>query len=403
MLFVALLYSFFALSLAMISFGILSLFDIHLKPFKVKWRGTFPFQLGKVLDDRSWWMISIPFFLVFFGVFYSEDGSYWLTRMRIKLPFLLFPLAFYLLPAISKKSHQRIHLAFLIVMTFSTFPVVWQMVLEYDQILLRLQQGQPIQTPGNHIRYSLLVALAALSGFLLWKHAFFPRGSIKANLLLAASLGLCVFLHFLAVRSGLVVLYITGLLLWIKHNLRQGLNRSSLAMIIAFAMIPLIAYLLIPSFKGRINYMLEDISKYQDQNWNAYSDSERILSVKAGVALAKENWLIGVGPGDLKMEMKRFFYDHFNKDSFILPHNQFVTVFASSGLIGLLAFLIGLLVPLLSQGHYRNDFFLAAYLVVLISFLVENTLETSVGVAIFIFFTLIGLNHMKEKTHQQSA
>ena len=393
--FVSLLYSFFALSLAMISFGVLALFDLRLSPVSISWRGTFPFELARILDQPSWWVISIPFFLVFFGAFYSDDTVYWLTRIRIKLPFLLFPLAFFLLPPISKRCYQSIHLIFLVVISVSTLPVIWQMLVEYDQILLRLQQGQAIDTPGNHIRYSLLTALAALSGFLLWKDAYFPRKSWQAKVILIVSLGLCAFLHFLAVRSGLVVLYFAGFILWLKHVRKRDLNRKSIYMLLGLLLLPLGAYLLVPSFNNRVHYMLEDISKYRDQKWNAYSDSERILSIRAGLAITRSNWPIGVGPGDIKSEMRDYFYKQYDKDTYILPHNQFVTISASSGIVGLLAFFIFLLVPLFSHGHYRNEFFLAAYIVILISLIVENTFETSVGVAIFIFFSLIGLNQMK--------
>ncbi len=395
LLFIALLYSFFALSLAMFGFGLLALFEVNVKPWRFKWRGTFPSALARFVDQPTWWVMTIPFFLIFFGAFHSDDSAYWLTRMRIKVPFLLFPMAFFLLPVISAKVYQRIHLLFIIVMVVSALPIVRIMLLEYDQILLRLQQGQTIDAPGSHIRYSLLIALASLSAILLWYKDFYPKSSWQAKSILLVGISLVVFLHFLAVRSGIMALYFTGFVLWIKLSLSHGFTRRSLILLAGFVAIPATAYFTVPSFKNKVHYMVEDLSKYQSKNWNAYSDSERLLSIRAGIEIAKSHWLVGVGPGDLKEEVRKYFWTHFDKDSFILPHNQFVTVAAGSGLLGLLAFLLFLVVPLLSGANFRNDYLLTIYVIIGLSLMVENTFETSVGVAIFIFFAMLGLNHQK--------
>ena len=45
----------------------------------------------QLVGKRAWWWISVPFLLVLFSVPYSEDWTYILERLRIKLPFLLLP------------------------------------------------------------------------------------------------------------------------------------------------------------------------------------------------------------------------------------------------------------------------------------------------------------------------
>ncbi len=394
LLLVSLLYSVFMLSVVMICFGLFALFKVEWNPLRFSWRGNFPLGLPPMMDQPAWWLLTVPFFLVLVGAFYSDDTAYWLTRIRIKLPFVLFPMAFFLLPSISRHCYHRVHLALLIVMSISTLPIIWSMVLEYDQILLRLQQGRPIATPGNHIRYSLLVALSSISGFLLCRRGI-PLSPLIKKLSFVLSVGLVLFLHVLAVRSGLLALYLMGLVLILRQVYKKGLNLKTGLLMLSLLAIPWVAYQSIPSLQSRVHYMFEDVSKYQEQKWNAYSDAERMLSIKAGVLIGADHWLIGVGPGDLKDAMRTFFYEHFDKDSFILPHNQFVTVFAANGIIGLFLFILCLFVPLWSNKHYRNEWYLSAYIAILASLLVENTFETSMGVAIFIFFILTGLNHMK--------
>ncbi len=395
LLLVSLLYSSFALSIFMFSFGFLALFAVQVWPLRLQWRGTFPRGLVQFLQKPVWWVMTIPFWIVLFGAFHSDDSTYWLTRVRIKVPFLLLPMAFFLLPSISRKCYLRIHWLLVLVMAFSALPIVWQMTVEYQQLLLRLQQGQPIPTPGNHIRYSLLICMASLSCFLLWQHRFFPRESWRGWLLLCLGIALAIFLHFLAVRSGIAALYICALLLLIRRAIKTDRKGRIFAISAAFILVPIVAYQTVPSFQTRLEYMVEDLSKYQDQRWNAYSDAERLLSVRAGIDIARSATLFGVGPGDLKTEMKRYFYRNFDKDTFKLPHNQYITLAAGSGLVGLFSFLLAMLLPLLIRRNYRNDFLLLLFTLILLSMLVENTFEVAVGVAIFIFFGLTGLNYQK--------
>ena len=80
-----------------------------------------------------------------------------------------------------------------------------------------------------------------------------------------------------------------------------------------------------------------------------------------------------------------------------MPHNQFVYVYAGTGIIGLLGFLFALFYPLLYKKAYREPIFFAFYIIVLASFIVENTIENSLGAGFFAFFLLLGLNYWSGK------
>jgi hypothetical protein len=93
--------------------------------------------------------------------------------------------------------------------------------------------------------------------------------------------------------------------------------------------------------------------------------------------------------------MKHYFYEHFNKDTFIMPHNQFVSVLAGSGLIGLFLHLMAVMWPVIKNRAYRIEYFASVSIIIFVSLMVENTLETSIGVAFYLYFTLLGLNYLK--------
>ena len=393
---VSLIYSVYLLSISMFLFGVLSLLSIGDDgKIEFKLRADFISKVDQMLSSPAWWIISVSFFLVLFGGLYSHDTSYWFSRLRLKVPFLLLPIAFYLLPKVSNRTYLYVHLIFTVVVFMSTLPIAGYMSVNYAEVIDSLQHGRPIKTPISHIRYSLLISLAIASSFLLAKDDEMPP--VPRRLLRFGLLYLIFFLHFLAVRSGLVAFYSMTLIYFFLRLFTTGKIFSSMAILSLFILLPFAAYQTIPSFKERILYMLEDVSKYQSQEWNAYSDAERILSMKAGLDIAKSHPWFGTGSADLREEMKAYFYQHFDKDTYIMPHNQFISILAANGILGLILFVLAFFVPLLINYAFRNPFFLALHIIVLVSLMVENTFETSVGVAFYLYFVLIGLNHLKHQ------
>lgn len=374
----------------------LALFDLRFNPLRIRLRSDLLIRMEEMLNKPHWWVISLSFIIVLFGGLYSDDTVYWVTRLRIKLPFLLAPFVFYLLPPIGDKTYERIHLILIAVMMVSTLPVLFEILTHFQSTMDELRNGQPIETPGSHIRYSLLLTLSCISCFILWtkRHSYSERISYK--ILPYVGIYLFTFVHILAVRSGIAALYITIFIFAVRMLFDQKLKKVALILTILLILSPIIAYKFVPTFSNRIQYMIRDVSQFQKAEWNDYSDAERLLSINAGIEIAKTSPWYGIGPGDLKKAMQRFFLVEYDKDTFLLPHNQFVSIFAGSGLVGLVLFLTALLVPLLMYRHYENPFFLALNIIVCLSLLVENTLETSVGVALYVFFLLIGLNHLRQ-------
>lgn len=394
LLLISLLYSFYILSLCMFGFGVLAFFQIQFKPFRVQWRPKFIHEFRQFQKEPPWYALSLIFFIVLLSGLYSDDTAYWLERLRIKVPFLLLPLAFYLIPSIGRATYHKILLAFLAIMCLSSLPIAFDMMREYSQMVLRLQQGQPIPTPGNHIRYSLLLALASLTGVLLLVDQTLTKTKLLRRTLIAVSIYLFIFIHLLAVRSGIAALYLTSLFFLLRAFWHPRYKVLALGLLVVMILTPVFAYFAIPSFQNRINYMMRDFSQYQSQKWDAYSDAERILSIRTGLDIAAEHPALGVG-ADLKSQMKERFHKTYDKYSFIMPHNQFVSVLASHGILGLFLFIIAILAPIWPGAHWDNHYFIALHGIIFSSFLVENTIETSVGVAIYLFFLLVGLNHMK--------
>lgn len=115
----------------------------------------------------------------------------------------------------------------------------------------------------------------------------------------------------------------------------------------------------------------------------------------------KDNYFIGVGTGDVK----EAFQQQYEEDQSSLAekyrrrtHNQYLTFVLTFGLLGFVYFLIYLIYPLLK---YRGDLkipFVAFWLIVALSFMTEDTLETQAGLTFFaLFMSLFVFNQSNHK------
>jgi O-antigen ligase len=198
-------------------------------------------------------------------------------------------------------------------------------------------------------------------------------------------------MHILAVRTGLVILYLSVfVLLCIRLSQRNELRWSIISLLI-LCFFAVLTPRLIPSLHTKIGYMYHDWQMYREGTGALYNDSDRIESLAIGWKLIQRNPIVGVGMGDLRKECVVEYKKTGRTDSYKLPHSQLVYVWAGCGIIGLILFLSGFYGPLWAVG-WRSSYFLGfLYLNYSLSFLVENSLERSFSLAFFLFFALLNI------------
>ncbi|MCC7505819.1 MAG: O-antigen ligase family protein [Saprospiraceae bacterium] len=321
---------------------------------------------------------------------WSGDLSYWADRTRIRLPFLILPWVFVNLPALSARQFRLVLYVLVCTMAVLCIGVGINFILHSETILFGLSEGRPIPVPRHHIRFNLMLATAIIAGGWMWQQGSQGRMGWQRPLLLVLLGILFLFIHFLSVRSGLVALYAALMFSaarFIWRTRRWGVGAILMAVLLA---IPLIAVNTVPSLKQRISYMKYDWEHYQSNEGESYSDSERWISLKTGWLMWKEHPVFGVGAGDLPRETARMVTEYFPKylESPKLPHNQFLYILAGTGLFGLVLSLIAFYAPLLYDRYRRNYLFTTFQVMVFVSFLVEYTIETAMGVAWYLFYSL---------------
>jgi len=141
----------------------------------------------------------------------------------------------------------------------------------------------------------------------------------------------------------------------------------------------------------RIDQFLWEVESYQwNGNPNTSSLVLRLTYIKVGLRIIKNNLWFGVGIGDIFDTYDSQYEENdqglidFRKN---ISHNQYLTIAIGIGTIGLLCFLFAFLYPL--RFYWRDYLFVSLILLVTVSFLSDNTLDSQSGVTLFAFFNAI--------------
>ena len=322
----------------------------------------------------------------------SDNIEQWWNHTVIKIPFLVMPLAFMILAPLPKEVIRNLHLILLVVLSISALPPLLDILQNHEVILDRISRGQPIDTPIEHVKYSMFLAYGIMSA-LIW--TIYYRSELSTSQVKCFWIGgafLYIMMHLLAVRTGLVILYASLFMLgvhvaWIR---KIAFHKVAAAMVVGVVSV----FLLIqtPMIKSKLGYMFYDWEQYANNGGANYSDSERLFSLKTGLALFSENVLLGTGIGDLFDSCEEVYQQQSRSAIINYPHSQFIYQLAGTGLIGFGLFIGGYLYPLIRRHNKFYFLLMTLYLNYTLSFLVENSLERSMSVAFFIVFASVLLS-----------
>ncbi len=144
------------------------------------------------------------------------------------------------------------------------------------------------------------------------------------------------------------------------------------------------------SIRGLIYELLWGYDEYESTgNPTGSSLMQRLEFWKASRGIIRENWLIGVGTGDMNEAFQRQYEKMHTKlapDQRWRSHDQFLSIFIGFGIFGLIWFLFAIIYPPYLLGKFRDYFFMIFFIIAMISMIPEDTIETQAGVTFFAFF-----------------
>lgn len=364
---------------------------VHERDGHITGKQVLLFSWQRLVENRAYLALTALFWVVCLSLLWSSDLSFGLARLRIRIPFLVLPWALANLPRLTVRQYTSVIVVLVVVLVLLCIGVWINYSFDKETVLSGLGEGQPIPVPRHHIRFSLMMVVAIISGgWLFSKKGFWPS-KMERWFFGAALVFLLLFLHFLSVRSAIIALYAATFFTVVRFLYLTKRWKVGLIALVFLILTPVIALRTVESLQQRVAYMIYDWQHYKSQaGGESYSDSERFVSLYVGWSIWKSHPWLGSGVGDLEEESRRMteqLYQEYSETP-KLPHNQFIYILASTGLFGFAISMFAFLYALFDR-VYRNTFlFLAFQVVVFVSFLVEYTIETSIGAAFYLFYQL---------------
>lgn len=133
---------------------------------------------------------------------------------------------------------------------------------------------------------------------------------------------------------------------------------------------------------------------------SGHSLTQRVEYLKAASGIIEEYFWLGTGTGDVQKAFDNYYATHvtpLDKQWQLRAHNQFVTFFLAFGCLGFILVLFTLIYPVVYEKRFRDFWFIIPFIVAMVSFLNEDTLETQAGITFFTFFYSFFLFREKEK------
>ncbi len=150
-----------------------------------------------------------------------------------------------------------------------------------------------------------------------------------------------------------------------------------------------VVYLQNPGIKTRLYKILFEYNSYMiSRNTRGHSIFQRFELWKAAIGIIKNNFWVGVGTGDMvdvyDKQLKEMKSDLAGQK--LRSHNQYLSIFSAFGLIGFLIFMFALIYPAVLNHSFKDFYFLSFFVILCLSMINEDTIESQAGVTFFAFF-----------------
>jgi len=346
-------------------------------------------QINCFVRNRFLLGMGFLFLIPFLTWFWTEDKNMWLRFVRIKLPLLLFPIAFAGNWQLSPKQWKWVAYIFVFLVIAGCCWSLLQYLQNIHSIHEQYLRAKLIPTPleNDHVRYSLMVTVAVIclavlmQQYLPEKKWFIPGALIVF---------LIAYLHILSARTGFVSLYVFLFLSMLYVIFKQTKTRLLFVLPIIILAMPVAAWFLFPTFQNRIRYNLYDLSNIRENRYvPGANDGNRILSLKAGWNVL-EHHPLGVGADVVQKTYQ--WYDtnvpQMSNNEKLFPSSEPLMYAGFAGWVGFVLFFVVMLLPFFEKVKKNYSYWFSLNLIMALSFLFDIGLEAQFGVFVYAFTVL---------------
>ena len=143
-------------------------------------------------------------------------------------------------------------------------------------------------------------------------------------------------------------------------------------------------------WKRKIYEIIWQIDYYRNGgNPSRHSITQRLEFLRTGWQIFMGSPLLGIGTGDISEAYSLQYVKNrtnLEPEYRLLCHNQFLTFLISFGAIGTIIICLALFYPFIRARGFRNYLATVSLIIVMLSMLSEDTLETHTGITFFVYF-----------------
>ncbi|MCX6231078.1 MAG: O-antigen ligase family protein [Bacteroidetes bacterium] len=197
------------------------------------------------------------------------------------------------------------------------------------------------------------------------------------------------YVIILSSKAGIVCLLIIAFFLLLNLIIKRKLYILSLIIFFVLISFVIVGIKKFPMLTDRVNTTIQAINSSEKDINKEDGTVQRIEIWKTSITLIKENFLIGVGTGDVKDALLKSYDEKgmtFAKNKNLNAHSQYFQTFITLGIIGFLILLSLFIFPLIHAFKNRNFIYLFFLLIVAINIAVESMFENQAGVVFYTFF-----------------
>ncbi|GAB4292743.1 MAG: hypothetical protein Kow0068_17950 [Marinilabiliales bacterium] len=230
----------------------------------------------------------------------------------------------------------------------------------------------------NHPTYFALYLNMALVFLISFLKESYKNKKLR-NIYFGLIVYLLGFIFLLSSKAGLItalIIIVIYPVLILPDNLKKIKRIYFLLMIILSVTIAFA--------NPRMKSLISHVKQYDENVIKETNESSlvRILIWKASINVIKNNYLIGVGTGDLKATMLNEYIKNGYTGAYegeLNPHNQYLETMVANGLLGIITLIIFIFYPFIQQIKQKKYEAVFFFIIIILNFAFESILDRQSG------------------------
>jgi O-antigen ligase len=197
------------------------------------------------------------------------------------------------------------------------------------------------------------------------------------------------YIILLTAKAGIISMLLISILLILYWTIKKKKIIISVFILLTFILLVGFSISKLSFLSNRVNATIETLNNPTIDKNKEDGTVQRIEIWKTSFQIIKDNFLIGVGTGDVKDELLKYYDEKgmiFAKSNHLNAHSQYLQTFVTLGIIGFLALISLFIFPSLFAFKSRNFIYLFFLMIVAINISVESMFENQAGVVFYTFF-----------------